>query len=640
MCGISGILSQNIIEGADLKATSAMSAALSHRGPDSEGSYSDSHVALEHRRLSIIDLEGGSQPLYSVDRNIVLVVNGEIYNYVELRRELLGMGFEFQTSSDSEVIIPLYQKYGLDCLSHLRGMFAFALWDTSKKMLFLARDRMGEKPLYLYQQQDRLIFSSEMKSLLKSGLVPFELNPASVDDYFHYLYVPEPETVLKGVRKLPAGHYVTVDVQNWHINEKKYWAMGQAAEIKADPVEVIANELDRVSELIIRSDVPVAVALSGGLDSSAIATLAAKKSSSGIEAFTVGYQGTPPSDERADAKMLADHLKIKLHQVELSVDEMVDFFPELVYLRDDPIADISGHGYYALNRAASDKGFPVLIQGQGADELFWGYPWVREAVRLTKLKSNYHPVKSLLSVIPPQMCLPEQYDFRNLAKWCLSCAGFRKGLKQYRLLSEKPDDSFVFLNISEQYRTAMKYTQASYSDSFKEQLGSHSPSDGFSFPRPWGQIELEITELICRTYLMGNGVTQADRLSMSSSVESRLPFLDYQLIEKIIGLRKTQTDYHLQPKAWLKAALSDVVPEWVTKRPKRGFEPPIRQWYEAIFKRHGHLLKDGYLQSTNIFTEKSLLSLSKGNFRDLEHSLFFFKALVLELWCRKMSELC
>src|SRR4051794_24473672 len=316
MCGIAGIVSKRPIQPEETAAVGRMNGRLRHRGPDGEGFFTGTNLALAMRRLSIIDLAGAWQPIYNEDRSLAIVANGEIYNYVELRRQLESRGHQLSTDGDIETILHLYEEYGLDCVQHLRGMFAFALWDSKRRRLVVARDRMGEKPLYLFENDGRLIFASEMKALVSSGLVPFELDPKAVDLYFHYQYVPEPLTPIKGVRKLDAAHLLTVEVDDWRIEEKCYWRMEDAEPLSGDPTTVIREQLETASELVIRADAPVGVALSGGLDSTAIAALAARKYPGTMHAFSVGYPGRPPYDERADAKALADHLEMPFHDIE------------------------------------------------------------------------------------------------------------------------------------------------------------------------------------------------------------------------------------------------------------------------------------------------------------------------------------
>ena len=242
MCGITGIVSRDPLRQESIERLARMNDSMVHRGPDGAGHLEAPHVALSIRRLSIIDLGTGWQPLYNEDHSVAVIANGEIYNYVELRESLLGEGHRFKTASDIETIPHLYETHGDDFVEHLRGMFAIALWDSRRQRLVLARDRMGEKPLFLWQDRDRLIFASEMKTLLCSGQVPFELDPTAVDQFFHYQYVVEPRTPLRGVRKLPAGHLLTVDLAPWSVTERCYWRMEDAPLLEGDPPELIRSK--------------------------------------------------------------------------------------------------------------------------------------------------------------------------------------------------------------------------------------------------------------------------------------------------------------------------------------------------------------------------------------------------------------
>ena len=297
MCGIAGIVARRPLSPDNREALTALSLKLAHRGPDGAGQFFGDHVALASRRLSVIDLEGGAQPLYNEDRSLALICNGEIYNHVELRRALESRGHTFATHSDCEAILHLYEEQGERCVHALRGMFAFALWDSRKRRLLLARDRMGEKPLYLVESQGTVVFASELKVLVAQGVVPFRLDPSAVSAYFHFSYVPDSFCAVQGVRKLPPGHTLTIDVDPWKCTQKRYWKLDDAQPLDGDPATLIREELERISEIIVRSDVPVGVALSGGLDSSAVATLAAKRYPGTLQAVTVGYAGFPRQDE-------------------------------------------------------------------------------------------------------------------------------------------------------------------------------------------------------------------------------------------------------------------------------------------------------------------------------------------------------
>lgn len=638
MCGISGIVTREKLS-ADLSAAvSRMSAAQIHRGPDGAGEFSAAHVNLAMRRLSIIDLEGGAQPLYNEDESLALIINGEIYNYRELRDRLKKSGHAFRTETDGEVILHLYEENDSDFVTHLRGMFAFALWDCKRRRLVLARDRMGEKPLYLFERDGALVFASELKGLLHSGLVPFELNPRAVNLYFHYQYVPEPLTPLKGVRKLDAAHLLTLDVENWRIEEKKYWRMEDAPPLDGEPGELIRERLEEVSELIVRSDVPVGVALSGGLDSSVVAAFAARRQNA-LCAFSVGYAGRPDCDEREDAARLARHLSLPFHEIELDVQAIVDFFPQLNYWRDDPVADIAGFGYYAVMKLAREKNVPVLLQGQGGDELFWGYPQLRDAARETHLKAAL--LDSPLSQALRQaltLRLPNYRSEQSVSSWARDLAGLRSGWRGVRRRRENPA-RMIFYDLSPDFAAAAARMRNFYGRNFVEQINERDASEIFTFPGDWSPVETTLTKLICDTYLRENGITQGDRLGMASSVEMRLPLVDYKFVETVIGLRKRHSDSTLAPKFWLREAVKDVLPEWVLNRPKRGFAPPTRRWHDALFAAYGESLRDGYLVQSEVLNRESAARLAEGEFPPEATSPLSFKALVLEQWCRRMRHI-
>ena len=549
MCGIAGLVSRKKLTPEEIARVRTVNERLAHRGPDGMGEYLDDHVALAMRRLSIIDLSGGWQPLYNEDKSLALIANGEIYNFVELRQQLESHGHPFSTGSDCETILHLYEEHGTDCVRYLRGMFGFALWDENRQRLMLARDRMGEKPLYIYENDGRLLFASELKALLASGMVPFELDPHAIDLYFHYQYVPEPLTPLKGVRKLDAGHILVVDVADWRVTEERYWSMEDAPPLEGDPATLIREELERVSEIVIRSDVPVGVALSGGLDSSAIAALAASKYPGTMHAFSVGYPGRPEHDERSDAKALADHLGLPFHDVELTTEDMVAFFPELVYLRDDPIADISGFGYYAVNKLAHDRGVPVILQGQGGDELFWGYNWVRDAARESTRKETLNQQGSLAAIGQYfKLELPNGLSRAGLGEWAHKLGGLKPGWQSWQRDRTTPPNEIIFYNLVSDFQTSERDLRGLYGNPFVQQLNGSTARDLFTFDRAQPNLPVTLTRLICDTYLRENGVAQGDRLSMASSIELRLPLLDYRLVETVIGLRRAQTTQRNQPR--------------------------------------------------------------------------------------------
>ncbi len=638
MCGISGIITREKLSPESKSAVSRMSAAQIHRGPDGAGEFSGTNIALGMRRLSIIDPSGGWQPLYNEDRSLALIINGEIYNYVELRERLKNLGRKFRTDADGEVILHLYEENETEFINQLRGMFAFALWDEKRQRLILARDRMGEKPLYLYEKNGLIVFASELKSLLASGLVPFELDARAVNLYFHYQYVPEPLTAVKGVRKLNAARILTVDVEDWRISERTYWRMEDAPPLEGVPQDLIKRQLEEVSRLIVRSDMPVGVALSGGLDSSIVAAFAARQQPN-LHAFSVGYKGRPQNDERRAAEKLAKHLRLPFFDVELETQTIVDFFPQLNYWRDDPIADISGFGYYAVMKMAREQNVPVLLQGQGGDELFWGYPQLLEALKENRKKIALMQNARSQSIIQSlNFKLPERNSATGFLDWARDLGGLRSARRNVKKRRENPQRLF-FYDKSADFIFAENNVRSIYTAKFAEQINAHDAYSVFSDIDENNSIETNLTSLICATYLRENGITQGDRLGMASSVELRLPLIDYRFVETVIGLQKTNSDGNLPPKSLLKKAAQGVLPDWVLNRPKRGFAPPIQEWLAALFAAYGDTLRDGFLVENGILSSESGMRLADGDFRGETEEQFSHKALVLEQWCRQMSKI-
>lgn len=633
MCGIVGLLSAEGLDGADIALVRRINALQVHRGPDGAGEFQDKYAALAMRRLAIIDLNGGWQPLYNEDRSLTLVANGEIYNFVELRRDLERRGHRFATGSDCEVILHLYEEYQDECVQYLRGMFAFALWDMRRRRLLLARDRMGEKPLYFHLSDRRILFASELKALTLSGAVPMDLDATAINAFFHYQYVPEPSTPLRHVKKVPAGGLMTINVENWHVRESIYWDMDDAPPLDGNPATVIRDELERVSELIVRSDVPVGVALSGGLDSSVVAALATPRCRGQLQAFSVGYAGQQACDERPLAREFADHLGIPFFDIELSTQDVVRQFQELVCYRDEPIADISGTGYYAVMKLAREHKVPVVLQGHGGDELFWGYPWVRRCVEETNRKDAWLRGERIRSIYS-DLSLPQSMRPRVLARWAReSWHAHQHRCRLERTFSKFPDQ-FVFYDLTPDYQYASRHARGLYTAAFLEECAARSPEEVYKVPRPWKHVDVQLTRLICETYLRVNGIVQGDRLSMASAVELRLPLLDYRLVETVVGLRKRNADYALPPKTWLRDAVRGIVPDWVMQRPKRGFAPPVQEWHKALFQEYGSLLNDGFLVNAGIVRPENAKELSGGPFPAGTVTPLSFKALVLEIWFR------
>jgi asparagine synthase (glutamine-hydrolysing) len=638
MCGIAGIISRARLSPAQTDQVKKVNALLAHRGPDGEGFFAGTNVMLAMRRLSIIDLKSGWQPLYNEDHSVALVANGEIYNYVELRGDLEARGHRFATGSDCETILHLYEQHGAAFVDHLRGMYAFALWDNRARRLILGRDRMGEKPLYVVTLGESLVFCSELRALIQGGVIPFKLDPHAVDLYYHYGYVPEPTCMVLGIRKLPAAHVLTINLDTWSQQERCYWRMEDAPALEGNPAELVRAELEKSAKLIARADVPVGVALSGGLDASAVAALSTAARGGDVHAFTVGYEGTPWQDERSNAKAFAAHLKIPFHTVELSTADFIEQYLAVNLHRDDPIADIAGVSIAAVAQLARRHSVPVLMFGHGGDELFWGYSWVRAALHATRrreaLTAGLRGIRDYIRVTPPPLSVTLGF------RWAMSGAGILSEWRQFQADRRALPGRVVFYDAEPFFQTSSRALRDHfYAPQFAEQVGQPDLTRGFVPQRADSPPEATLIRLICEMYLMENGIAQSDRLSMAASVESRLPLVDYRLVETVIGLHKT---YPLasgaRPKEWFREAMSGLLPDFVLNRRKVGFSPPWRQWGRALADTYGDLLIDGYLVQHGVLRPETAIQQRADLYPRLTGPRPLASlSLSLESWCRQMD---
>ncbi len=616
---------------------------MAHRGPDGSGVYSDSHIQFGHTRLAVIDLtESGHQPMTHGDGRYVVTYNGEIYNYREIRAELEAKGERFISSSDTEVLLAAYKVWGRECVSHFRGMFAFALWDEREKSLFLARDRCGEKPLFYYRDDQCLAFASELKGLLPLLTFRPSLDPSVVDMYLHYQYAPEPFTLLHGVHKVPAGHTLMLSLDNWYAEPVRYWSVEEPAKITGLPTDTpgilrcIREGLEEAVKLTLRSDVPVGVALSGGIDSGAIAALAQKHSSEPMHAFSVGYPGRPHYDEREQARNLAEQLGMIVHEVELPVDSFVESFPQLVRIMDEPIADPAAFGHYSVPKAAADLGIKVLLTGLGGDELFWGYPWVaqvaaaNQAIARAPLLASAAPFLGFESTrVLLRKVTNSPLASAVLRRWAsvlLDIVDTYTPKEQLRFYTGAPDFNDVWWIKDSVYGPAMHAIAAD---------NPFRPTD--IGPRVMEEIPAAVIRMLFDTWLVSNCLSLGDRVSMGVGVEARLPFLDVGLIELVMTLRSKQPDHTFGQKAWLRAALKDVLPDEVLMRPKAGFQPPVREWLLGVITRYGGNLCNGNLAKAGVLDEKKIDSNLQGLLKQGWPWLFFmYKLVLLEMWQREV----
>ena len=663
MCGICGLVKTSGIRDGDLLTLRSMNSALTHRGPDSEGYYSGGRLGMAMRRLSIIDLETGDQPLFSEDGNLVMVANGEIYNYIELREELAGKGHTFKSGSDSEVIIHMYEEYGVSSFSRLRGMFAFALYNISTGELLLVRDRFGEKPLYYGVVGEKgggtFVFSSEIKSLLKGhgaeGSAP-ELDLNSINAYLHLQFVPEPDTCIEGVKKLPPGCYLKVEAEPEgpaphedspessgdgppHFSITPYWTFEDIPplEVPGDGgVGAVRDAFDDLSEKIIRADVPVGLSLSGGIDSSLIAVYSNRHSKEPLHAFSVGYPGRPECDERREAESLASGLKLPFHEIELTEERITETFPDLVCQMDDPVADIAAFGFYSVSKLASGKGVPVLLNGLGGDELFWGYEWVRTSVEknLVKGRGDREEIKREAARGARSRLIRRDMVLNPLGSICKYFND--KKLEEGRLLG--PKGRYILFDDQEYFTRLFEYKERLCTASFMRGTDDSTLYSSFT-DSDWEDIPAKVSELISRTWLTSNSVTLGERLSMAASVEGRLPFLDHRLVDLVIGLRKGGLkDYKGGYKSLLIEAMDGIIPGKVLRRRKRGFTPPVRAWVRSIVDTYGELCVGGRLVERGILDGGGIGDFFGGGIKNIYDYYLAYRLVLLELWVRGVLE--
>jgi asparagine synthase (glutamine-hydrolysing) len=645
MCGILGRIHQQAqLAWPDLSAQAL--ATLSHRGPDSTGVFSDAHIQFGHTRLSIIDLtSAGHQPMTYAQGRYTVTYNGEIYNYLELRATLEVLGEVFTTHSDTEVLLAAYKVWGEACVQRFVGTFAFVIWDKVKKTAFLARDRCGEKPLFYAFDQSTLVFASELKGLIPLLDTAPALNPAAVDMYLHYQYVPEPLTLLQGVHKLAAGHTLTLSVEDWQAKPQQYWTVERAAEHaapvaanmpKADILSAIRDGVEDAVKLTLRADVPVGIALSGGIDSGAIAALAQKNYPEPMHAFCVGYPGRPHYDERQQARTLAESLGMIVHEVELPIDSFVEFFPTLVRVMDEPIADPAAFGHYSVPRAAADQGIKVLLSGVGGDELFWGYPYVTQAVQLNQLALQ-HPflpwLASWLTTANVQVFLTK------LAHYPHAHPDIKRWADTLQKLSDphQAKEQLFYGLLHPEFAGPYVFKQKLYGPAMASLTADNAFLPSAIGKRPFEQVPAAVLRLLFEMWLTSNCLSLGDRVSMGVGVETRMPFLDARLISLVMALRAQHPDHNLGQKVWLRQALQGVLPPEVLARPKAGFQPPVQEWLAGVVTRYASALVGGQLQQAGILAPEAIdyvcVELAQQGYTGL---FLAYKLVLLELWYQKV----
>lgn len=542
MCGIVGIYGFS-----DKTLVKRMCDRISHRGPDEDGYYIDDKVSLGMRRLSSIDLSTGSQPILSENESIIVVFNGEIYNFRELREELEQKGHRFSTNSDTEVIVHAYEDYGYDCLKRFNGMFAIALWDTNRKELLLARDRIGIKPLYYTLDNANIVFASEIKPILEYG-IRREVDEIALANYFILRYVPAPRTMFKGVNKLEPGHYMVFNEKG--MEKRKYW------DLKFEPlsgdrnyfVTTASDMLRRTVNKMRVTDVPVGAYLSGGIDSSVIVALMSELQEEPVKTFSVGFEGE--YDETPYARIVAEHLGTEHH--EIFVDEP-DILPEIFYHFNDPIADPAVIPTYVVSKQAR-KEIKVVLAGEGGDEAFGGYEKYAHELKMLNMFSRLPEFsRSMISGIAKKF--PETSRMRIYAMFVVNKRNQQESYS-FRLRHRDLGSEYMISGLSDEVDEMV--------------TNSFDKRDYVS-----NMIYFDIKHTLPENLLM-----KWDRTTIANSIEARFPFLDHELLYFAYNI-----PYHLKiknnGKYILRKVASELLPREIVERKKHGFDVPIKEWFKS-----------------------------------------------------------
>ena len=599
MCGISGIVDLRDRRPVNQALLRVMNDTLSRRGPDGEGFHFEPGLGFGHRRLSIIDLEGGKQPLYNEDETVVVTYNGEIYNFRELEDELIALGHKFRTRCDTEAIVHAWEQWGEECLARFNGMFAFALWDRNVETLFLARDRLGVKPLYYAQLKDgELIFGSELKTLMLHPLLPREIDPEAVEEYFSFGYVPEPKTIFRGVKKLAPGHWLRIKRGETETHVRRYWDVplhkAGCAKLAASEMEgELRERLKEAVRLRLVSDVPLGSFLSGGVDSSAVVAMMRELGTQHLLTCSIGFK-EPRYDESTYAQLVA-RAKSTNHKADIVEASDYSLLENLVELYDEPFADSSAIPTYRVCELAR-RHVTVALSGDGGDEDFLGY----RRYRLFAIE------QAMRSLIPDLIRRPV---FGALGNWYPKldwAPRVVRGKTTFEALARDPADAYLHgVSIFPD-----KERERLFSHDLKRNLGGYNAAevfrahlDGHEFPDPLSMVQY----LDYKTYLPGDILTKVDRASMAHGLEVRVPFLDYEFVEWAATLPASVKLSRRQGKVVLKKALEPLLPREVLYRDKMGFAVPLDVWFRGSLEdRMTASLEGSTLARCGLFDTESL----------------------------------
>ncbi len=572
MCGITGAFNYNKGVPVSFETIKRMNDEIFHRGPDDEGFYVKNNIGIAMRRLSIIDLDTGSQPMHNEDRSVRVVFNGEIYNYVELTEELKKLGHSFYTKSDTEVIVHLYEEYGMDFPLHLNGMYAIALWDERKETLILVRDRVGIKPLYYAETNEGLMFGSEIKALLMGG-VSRRADYEAINQYLSYGYIPSPLTGFKAIRKLDAGHMLICSHKG--CSKKEFWDLnlGQSLEdvSEREIVDLLIDELQTVLQRQTRSDVPLGIFLSGGIDSALMASVAAEKCNLKLNAYTIGYE-EKSYNELDNAHIIASRLGIPLNKMVLTEKEIFNEIEQIISGFDEPLMDYSAIPTYFVSKFAR-SGVKTVLSGEGGDELFAGYQ-THYLYKLTRLyRTIPRALRDRLSTAVNN--LPESHAYLS---WPFK-------LKRFTYGAEFPyDEAHYRWKVLFDADEKKKLLSSDYLQSITDMEPYHKMEEYFIRAEKRGDtIQEQLLYVDFKTFLQDDLLHKNDRMSMANGLEARVPLLD----NAIIDLSRRIPKYKIKgfrTKNLLRKALFRFQPFKIAFGRKRGFTPPVAIWIKKGLK--------------------------------------------------------
>ncbi len=623
MCGIAGWanLESKSSQNGEV-VLHAMCERMKHRGPDSEGLWLENEVALGMRRLSIIDLHTGEQPVYSEDKSIVVVMNGELYNFREVRSDLEKRGHKFETNTDTEILPHLYEEYGDAMLEHINGMFAFALWDKRKKKLLIARDKFGEKPLYYGVFDNKLIFASEPKVLLANPSVKAEINLDSLRSYLSFDYVPAPSSIYKNIHKLPAAHLLILE--NGEVRTRRYWNVSFHRNGNTPTIEKAADELRELLADAVRmrlvSDVPLGILLSGGVDSSTVAAFATQFSTEKVKTFSIGFE-EDSFDESKYARQVARHLNTEHYEDKLSVEKAADLISEIGMWLDEPLSDGSLIPTLLLSRFVR-KHVTVALGGDGGDEIFAGYPMYYAH----KVADIYGKIPRVLRnglIEPIVKNLPvsnKNLSFDYKAKRFVRASNFD--------LVTRHHSYFGSFSIDEQRNLLSKDVLAQTSDDiYKDAKELLKICDA--------PTEIERMQFLDINFYMAEDIlTKVDRASMAVSLEVRAPFLDPRVAQFAAQLPLEYKLKGSKGKYILKKAMENLLPKNILHRPKKGFGIPIAEWLKGRLNPLMHdLLGADRLRNQGLFDADYVQKLMKEHETNFaSHHKQLWTLLVFQLW--------